>query len=161
MVEKNDAKIFVSLYPKPFSWHSWHLAFRRCLANLARYFHSFSQIQIWHAISTVFANSNLARYYHSFSQNQIWHAISTVFSANSNLARYFHFFFANPNLELYFHSFSQIHASLCMLYSRFSRKFACKDAVAASASNFRGGETSKVRRLILSCEAETCGVLYL
>lgn len=109
MVEKNDAKIFVSLYPKPFSWHSWHLAFRRCLANLARYFHSFSQIQIWHAISTVFANSNLARYYHSFSQNQIWHAISTVFSANSNLARYFHFFCKSKSGTL----FPQFFANSC------------------------------------------------
>ena len=117
--------------------------------------------QIWHAISTVF---------HKFKSG----TLLSQFFAKSNMARYFHsffrkfksgtlfpFFFANPNLELYFHSFSQIHASLCMLYSRFSRKFACKDAVAASASNFRGGETSKVRRLILSCEAETCGVLYL
>ena len=103
-----------SLSLKPFSWHSWHLAFRRCLANLARYFHSFSQIQIWHAISTVFANSNLARYYHSFSQNQIWHAISTVFSANSNLARYFHFF-----LQI------QIWNSISTVFRKFTLRFAC------------------------------------
>ena len=65
--------------------------------------------QIWHAISTVFANSNLARYYHSFSQNQIWHAISTVFSANSNLARYFHFFCKSKSGTL----FPQFFANSC------------------------------------------------
>ena len=117
-------------------------------ANLARYFHSFRKFKSSTLLSQFFAKSNMARYFHSFFRK---------FKSGT----LFPFFFANPNLELYFHSFSQIHASLCMLYSRFSRKFACKDAVAASASNFRGGETSKVRRLILSCEAETCGVLYL
>ena len=70
--------------------------------------------QIWHAISTVFANSNLARYYHSFSQNQIWHAISTVFSANSNLARYFHFF-----LQI------QIWNSISTVFRKFMLRFAC------------------------------------
>lgn len=117
-------------------------------SNLARYFHSFRKFKSSTLLSQFFAKSNMARYFHSFFRK---------FKSGT----LFPFFFANPNLELYFHSFSQIHASLCMLYSRFSRKFACKDAVAASASNFRGGETSKVRRLILSCEAETCGVLYL
>ena len=58
-----------SLSLKPFSWHSWHLAFRRCLANLARYFHSFRKFKSGALFSQFFAKSNLACYIHGFPAN--------------------------------------------------------------------------------------------
>ena len=114
MVEKNDAKIFVSLYPKPFSWHSWHLAFRRCLANLARYFHSFRKFKSSTLLSQFFAKSNMARYFHSFFrkfksgtlfpfflQIQIWNSISTVFRKFMlRFACYIHGFPANLRAKM-------------------------------------------------------------
>ena len=89
--------------------------------------------QIWHAISTVFANSNLARYYHSFSQIkygtlfpqffpqiQIWHAIS-IFFCKSKSGTLFPQFFANSCFAL--HAIFTVFPQICV--QRCSRRL-CK-----------------------------------